>query len=189
MRQASAWFSCPAVAIGCLVALWGCGGDQQLRTEAVGGLARLLAVASDSALELRSAVVPDTVRPGGRLDLLYLLLNGGPSREFVHNPDWFSFRIINESGDTVPPLAASAITRTWGERVRIVLPSEAVVGRLVNLSCVDPGYGTVDEPECEYSYRLETPGRYRIITTYGWPESGGGRGRLVDTASVIVRSR
>ncbi len=70
-----------------------------------------------------------------------------------------------------------------------MLPANAILGQLVDLACVEPGYGsTGGRASCEYSYDLTEPGTYRIITVYERPLAGIVETRLVDTAQVVVRS-
>jgi hypothetical protein len=135
-------------------------------------------------LRLRTALVRDTVPPDTPIRLQYFLVNG-PTLTLIDNSDAVYFLVFTEAGDTVDPsFSEGALTFTEGFLGQLVLPRGAILGQIVDLSCIDiVSYAPLKG--CWYGYKLTEPGRYLIETVY--TNRLGGDTQLRDTAYLVVR--
>jgi hypothetical protein len=153
----------------------GCGGARPLtRDSVVQGIARDIAVPLDTNITLHTFLLSDAPRTGGPVRVLYLLVNGHRMREIDSDPDLFRFDIETETGDRVRPFSGGSIARSSGDLGVFTLDVDAVVGGVVDVTCMSPPY-SARSSECQYGFHLE-PGDYRLITTYQrGPVEGPGR--------------
>ena len=136
----------------------------------------LLALRSDTGMELRIGLRRDSIHVGDRepVELVYVVANGPKPTRFSNEPGRFLVRLENATGAEISPASAGPpVTGSWGRDVEFLMPGSSVLGQAMNLRCIEHGAGYGEAPsedDCVASYEFRTPGEYRLILQYYGPE-------------------
>jgi hypothetical protein len=149
----------------------------------------LFQLRSQAGLEIRTRLRRDTVSAGDPIELIYFIVNGPLPTPFLNDPDLFGPVVETTDGDPAPVKSAYAVTRSLGDRVKMLMPAHGMLGQVANLRCLGNAYAVrTTSSACEIAYDLDRPGTYRVITQYRPPKQGAyAHPDIADTLRLVVR--
>lgn len=124
---------------------------------------------SPTTAEMSLVVVPlrDTFHVGGPVDVVYFVRNGTKRTPFRNDPLFYYFRLVAPTGQAMQP-SAGREPGSLGSVPDVVLPADAILGRVIDLSCVRPPFAEASVPQgqCAWKYTFTEPGRYQLVAWY-----------------------
>jgi len=144
--------------------------------------AQLTPHSSTAGRTFKVCLALDTVRLGQPAYLHYFIANG-PEAVRLNNQDGFFVKIESDAGDSVRVYSKGSLTHSDGDASVFTLPAWGILGQTVDLTCmqVDPYHSG----PCWWGYKLERPGRYRVIASFNISFANLAS-RAVDTTTLIL---
>ncbi len=153
-----------------LVALVACRPSGRIATNAPQRptLPSLFSGQTQAGISLTALPLRDTFGLGAPVEVVYFVRNSAQRSRFRNDPLFFHFDVIAPDGRPMAVVAGPE-PGSLGSVPDLVLPTDGILGRVIDLSCAHAAFPArpPGEGQCAWKYTFAKPGPYRLVVRYG----------------------